>query len=98
MAALTIKRIVDVLRKVPEKKFRITELAPRLLDADGKVDIVKAMDEQGELNLAIAEVQFYVHATKTTLKALHHLDGKKLDAVDDLDIDAEPDEFGGDDE
>jgi len=87
MAALTIKRIVDVLRKVPEKKFCITELAPRLLDVDGKVDIVKAMNVQGDLNLAIAEVQFYVHATKAVNKTLTYLNSSRdPDEVDFGDI------------
>ena len=35
---ITTKKLVVALRKVPEKKFRIYDLAPQLLDANGKVE------------------------------------------------------------
>ena len=67
---LTVKRLISVLKKVPEKKFRIMQLAPKLIDAKGKVDIVKAMDAQGELNLAIAEVESYIKSARAARAAL----------------------------
>lgn len=70
MPELTVKQVVEALKRVPEKHFRISELAPLVLDDTGKVDIAKAIDMQGELNLAIFEVQAYVKATKAALSAL----------------------------
>jgi len=71
--AITNTRIVAVLRKVPEKKFQITELAPRLLDAKGKVDIAKCLDRQSEINLAIAEVSSYIKSTRSAVDELKYL-------------------------
>ena len=81
-----------ILRMVPEKQFRIIELAPQLLDANGNVDIVKAMDAQGELNLAIAEVQFYIHSTKKVRVALYRIRGARAATVverDNLEMDGD---------
>lgn len=75
MAKLTVKRLVAILEKVPEKRFRIAELAPQVLDDKGKVDIAKAIDLQGELNLAVVEVQSYIRATKTVVGALLGISG-----------------------
>lgn len=83
MATLTVPRIVAALRKVPAKAFRITELAPHLIDAKGKADIAKCIDQQGELNLAITEVEVYVRDTKTAARALRYIGGRTSDEDDD---------------
>ena len=70
---ITNKRIVTVLRRIPEKKFRISELAPHLLDAKGKIDFAKCLDRQGEINLAIAEVSSYIHSTRSAFGSLKYL-------------------------
>ena len=74
MAKITVARIVRVLTKVPEKRFRIMDLAPELLDEKGNVDIVKAIDQQGELNLAIIEVESYIRATRDAAHVLARID------------------------
>lgn len=76
---LTPARLVRIFRELPEKTFRIAGLAPQLLDGDGKPDIGKCMLNQGELNLAIAEVRSYVTASKVAVEALRHI-GTKTDA------------------
>jgi len=77
---ITPARIVGILKKVPEKTFRITGLAPQLLDAAGKkVDIEKAMLHQGELNLAIREVQSYIQEVHALTHRLEGVGGKKIE-------------------
>jgi hypothetical protein len=78
MPDLTVARIVAVLKKVPEKRFRIMDLAPQLVDEKGNVDIVKIIDQQGELNLAIVEVESYIKATRAARDALGHIDGRQV--------------------
>lgn len=79
---LTVKTIVKALRTVPEKKFRIVELAPHLLDDSGNVDIVKAMDKQGELNLSIVEVESYIKATRAFKDMLCNVGGQPVRSED----------------
>jgi len=78
MPELTLKKIVSILKKVPEKHFRIMDLAPQLVDDKGNVDIVKAIDLQGEVNLALIEIQSYIKATRETRKALEWIGGYKI--------------------
>lgn len=61
---ITVEHLVDILKTVPEQTFRITQLAPELLDEDGQIDIIKCVDEKQELNLAIAELRHYVKGSK----------------------------------
>ena len=70
---ITIERLVGVLKSIPEQKFLIMDLAPQLVDEKGNIDIIKAIDKQVELNLAIVEVQTYVRDTKTAYKALRFM-------------------------
>lgn len=73
MTEITTARIVAVLEKLPEKRFRISELAPQLLDDKGQVDIAKAIDRQGELNLALVEVRNYIKAVREVRGELESL-------------------------
>jgi len=82
MSTLTTKRLVFVLRKVPERRFRIMDLAPQLVDAEGNVDIARAIEHQGELNLAIAEVQTYVRGVKAAANALQFANGHTVKGRD----------------
>ena len=70
---LTPARLAAALKRVPEKRFRITQLAPRLLDGKGKVDIEKCMAQQEEINLAVLEVQSYVRAAGNARRALEYI-------------------------
>lgn len=81
MPDLTVKQIVSVLKKVPEKRFSIMDLAPKLIDAKGKVDVVKAISQQGDLNLAIAEVDTYIRFTRKAVEALKYLDLREQTAT-----------------
>jgi len=57
MATLTVPRIVAALRKVPAKAFRITELAPHLIDAKGKADIAKRRPQGPRLTLSAFSIE-----------------------------------------
>jgi|GEM_PF-5193059 len=95
MPKVTIKKIVAAIKNVPEKHFRISELAPLLIDEKGKVDIAKCIDQQGELNLAIAEVNQYIKATQAAEKVLFGIDGERLKNRDEeiaAGLDADGDE------
>jgi hypothetical protein len=66
---LTPARLAAVLKKVPEKKFRITGLAPQLLTR-GKVDIAKCMERQQDIDLAVIEVRTYIDGVNSLRHAL----------------------------
>ena len=70
---ITTARLVRVLKKAPEKRFRIIELSHELTDDEGKIDIGKCMDRQGEMDAAVTEVQFYVKSTKNVTDSLLNL-------------------------
>ena len=87
---ITNKKIVAILRKVPEKKFQISELASHLIDSKGKVDIAKCLDRQSEINLAIAEVSSYIKSTRSAVEELKYL-GTSLRQPEDSEL--EPFDF-----
>ena len=62
--------VVGILRRVPEKRLRVFELAAELLDEHGEVDVEAAARRQPEVNLALAEVEGYVRATRQASEAL----------------------------
>ncbi len=94
MSNLTICRIVAVLKKVPEKKLAIFDLAPQLVDENGKPDIARCLDRQADINLAVLEVQAYVRATKEVRHALGNIGGSRTrpDYGPGDDLDEEDDE------
>ena len=65
--------VVAVLRRVPEKRLRVFELAAELLGPDGEVDVDAAAARQPEINLAIAEAEAYARATAQAVAALGEL-------------------------
>ena len=86
MSQITVARLVRALKRVPERRFRIFDLAPELVDEGGKVDIARAMDRQGELNLAIAELESYIRATRDAARALAGVGGNQPARNDNLDV------------
>jgi PRTRC genetic system protein C len=65
--------VVSILRRVPEMRLRVFELAAELIDARGEVDLDEAARRQPEINLAVAEVQAYAAATMQATEALRRL-------------------------
>jgi PRTRC genetic system protein C len=65
--------VVNVIRRVPEKRLAVMELACELFGDDGEVDVDVAAARQPEINLAIAEVEGYARATRQAVEALRHL-------------------------
>ncbi|KKN14591.1 hypothetical protein LCGC14_0994520 [marine sediment metagenome] len=93
---ITCRRVVEILKKLPEKKFRITELAPQLINEKGLVDVAKAIDRQPELNTAILEVQNYIREVKGLYRVVLSLGLGKEFISDELGVEDEP--FIGDEE
>lgn len=62
--------VVRILRRIPEKRLRVFELVAELLDDGGEVDVDAAARRQPEVNLALAEVEGYVRATRQASEAL----------------------------
>ena len=65
--------IVAILRRVPDKRLAVFDLAAELVDADGELDAEAAATRQPEINLAIAEAETYVRATRPAVEALRHI-------------------------
>ena len=65
--------VVAILRQVPEKRLRIFELAAKLLDDRGELDLEAAVARQPEVNLATAEAEGYARATRQAMEALRRL-------------------------
>ncbi|HVC32777.1 MAG TPA: PRTRC system protein C [Chloroflexota bacterium] len=62
--------VVAILRRVPGKRLRVFELAAEVLDERGEVDVEAAARRQPEVNLALAEVEGYIRATRQASEAL----------------------------
>lgn len=65
--------VIAVLRRVPEKRLHVFELAAELLDGNGELDLDATAARQPEINLAIAETEAYVRATRQAVEALRRL-------------------------
>ena len=61
------------LRRVPEKRLRVFELAAELLDASGELDADAAAGRAPEIALAAAEAEAYARATGLATAALRRL-------------------------
>jgi PRTRC genetic system protein C len=68
--------VVAILRRVPEKRLRVFELAGELLDARGDLDVDEAARRQPEVNLAVAEAKAYAAATQQASEAVRRLPGR----------------------
>jgi PRTRC genetic system protein C len=65
--------IVAILRRVPNKRLAVFDLAAELVDADGELDAETAATRQLEINLAIAEAESYARATRPAVEALRRI-------------------------
>jgi len=54
-----IERVVDVLRKVAEKKLLIIDIVNRIPIVNGELDYQKLSNKTLEINLAIQEAKVY---------------------------------------
>src|SRR6266542_1913313 len=65
--------VVAILRRVPEKRLAVFDLASQLVDADGELDAEAAATRQPEINLAIAEAESYARATHQAVEVLRRI-------------------------
>jgi PRTRC genetic system protein C len=65
--------VAAVVRRVPEKRLRVFELAAALLDARGDLDVDAAAARAPEVALAAAEAEAYARATVLAVAALRRL-------------------------
>ena len=72
-----IERMVEILRKVPEKKLLLLDLANSIPIKHGLLDLNVMADKQREINLAIAEAKAYGSRTILAVDALVRLRARK---------------------
>ena len=65
-----IARVVGALKKVPEKRLLLIDLANQLCLPNGDLDIDQLVARQPEVNLAVVEAKAYGNATVKALNAL----------------------------
>ncbi len=65
--------VVEILRRVPEKRLAIFDLARDLVAPDGEVSFDLATARQDELALAVDEAEAYAKASHLALEALRRL-------------------------
>ena len=68
--ATDIERVVAALKKVPEKRLLIIELANRIPMKDGQLDYDAVTAIQPEVNMAIAEAKMYGAQTLMAIDSL----------------------------
>ena len=76
-----IERVVASLKKVPEKKLLIIELANRIPMKDGELDYDEVARLQPEVNMAVAEAKMYGTQTLMAVDSL-----KRLSPRDEADV------------
>lgn len=72
-----IERLAEILRKVPEKRLLIIELANSIPIKNGLLDLNVLKAKQREINLAIAEAKAYGSRTILAVDALVRLRARK---------------------
>ena len=65
-----IERVVTALKKVPEKRLLIIDLANRIPMKDGQLDYDAVTAIQPEVNMAIAEAKMYGTQTLMAIDSL----------------------------
>lgn len=65
--------VMAILRRAPEKRLAVFDLAADLLDSVGEIDAEAAAARQPEVNLAIAEAESYARATRSVVEALRRI-------------------------
>jgi hypothetical protein len=74
-----IEKVVRALRKVPEKRLLLIELANRIPVKGGEPDYDELAKIQPEINLAIAEAKMYGAHTIMAVDSLKRLKPRKED-------------------
>jgi len=72
-----IERLAEILRKVPEKRLLIIELANSIPIKNGLLDLNVLKAKQRDINLAIAEAKAYGSHTLMAVDALVRLRSRK---------------------
>ena len=65
--------ILGILRRVPEKRLRVFDLAAELCGPDGSLDLDAAGRRGPEIDLARLEAESYVRGTRAAVAALRRL-------------------------
>lgn len=65
--------IVAILRRVPEKRLRVFDLAAELCGPDGSLDLDAAGRRGPEIDLARLEAESYARGTRAAVAALRRL-------------------------
>lgn len=65
--------IIDILRRVPEKRLRVFDLASDLCGPDGSLDLAAAGRRGPEIDLALLEAETYARGTRAAVAALRRL-------------------------
>lgn len=71
-----INRVVDALKKVPERHLLIIELANSVPRVNGILDVSVLQEMQGKVNLATAEAKAYGSHTLQAVDALVRVKAK----------------------
>ena len=71
--AADIERVVAALKKVPEKRLLLIDLANRIPMKDGQLDYDAVTAIQPEVNMAIAEAKMYGTQTLMAVDSLKGL-------------------------
>lgn len=87
-----IERVIQALKRVPEKELAIVKLAWEVLDDAGQLDFQKVIGRQPEVNLAIAEARAYSRATKNAAASLRKIRARGSLPQDEY-LGGEEDEF-----
>jgi len=74
-----IERVIDSLKKVPEKHLLIIELANSAPRKGGELDYEELAGIQPEINMAIAEAKMYGSHTLRAVDTLKKLDAREED-------------------
>ena len=72
-----IEKVVSALKKVPEKRLLIIDLANSIPIKHGMLDLDVLATKQREINLAIAEAKAYGARTIMAVDALIRMRGRK---------------------
>ncbi len=72
-----IERLVEILRKVPEKRLLLLDLANSIPIRNGLLDLNVLKAKQREVNLAVAEAKAYGSRTILAVDALVRVRARK---------------------
>ncbi len=76
-----IEKVVAALKKVPEKRLLIIDLANRIPMKDGQLDYDAVTSIQPEVNMAIAEAKMYGTQTLMAVDSLKRVIARSQDDV-----------------